>query len=299
MKYYLYQHVRLDTNTVFYIGKGTKKPKGNAYHRAYTKNSRNNYWLNIVNITPYKVEILEEFETEKECLLKETELIIKYGYSWNNTGILCNMVKDDSEIKLLAREGAIKKNSKEVHQYSLSGEYIQSFSSIADAIKKYPFDIYNAVSGRNITAGGFQWRIIKYNKLQPYNEKLNEIENSKLLYQYDIDNNLVKEWKGSKQPSEELNIHRGAIRNCLSNLTKTAGGFKWSYSKLLKDDSVKKYQVYKENKLIYSHNNLKKCAEYLNLNPLSVSVYLRRNKAYKGYTFKYHNIKTQNEKHGK
>jgi hypothetical protein len=88
MNYYIYQHVRLDTNEVFYIGKGTKKLKGNVYHRAYTKNSRNEYWKNIVNQTSYKVEILEEFETEKACLLKESELIVLYGFSFSLKYIL-------------------------------------------------------------------------------------------------------------------------------------------------------------------------------------------------------------------
>lgn len=229
MNYYLYQHVRLDTNTVFYIGKGTKKTKGNAYHRAYTKNSRNNYWLNIVNVTPYKVEILEEFKTEKECLLKETELIIKYGYSWNNTGILCNMVKDDSEIKFLAREGSTIKNSKEVHQYSLSGDYIQSFNSVVAAKKQFPCDIYNAAAGRVPSAGGYQWKFVKYDKVDSYCAKTSRINKSKTIYQYNKQGVILKEWSGTKEPSEKLNINRGAIRNCLSGIAKTAGGYIWKY----------------------------------------------------------------------
>ena len=229
MKYYLYQHVRLDTNTIFYIGKGTKKLKGNTYHRAYTKNSRNNYWLNIINTTPYKVEILEEFETEKECLLKETELIIQYGYSWNNTGILCNIVKDDSEIRFLARESSSKKNSKEVHQYSLHGDYIKSFNSIVKAKKEFPCDVYNAASGRTPSAGGYQWRFVKYDKLDSYSSESSRVNKSKNVYQYDKQGLLIKEWKGTKQPSEELGIYRGAIRNCLSGIVKTAGGYIWKY----------------------------------------------------------------------
>ena len=229
MKYYLYQHVRLDTNDVFYIGKGTKKLKGNIYYRAYTKNSRNKYWLNIINVTPYKVEILEEFETEKECLLKETELIIKYGYSWNNTGTLCNMVKDDSEIKLLAREGSSNKNSKEVHQYSLSGDYIQSFSSVVKAKKQFPCDIYNAAAGRVPSAGGYQWRFVKYDKLNSYSSETSRINKSKNIHQYNKQGIFIKEWNGTKEPSQKLGINRGSIRNCLSGISKTAGGYIWKY----------------------------------------------------------------------
>jgi len=223
MNYYIYQHVRLDTNEVFYIGKGTKKLKGNVYHRAYTKNSRNEYWKNIVNQTSYKVEILEEFETEKACLLKESELIVLYGFSWNNTGILCNMVKNDFEIRVRARIAAGKSNCKWVHQYSLAGDYIKSFPSIVDAKKEHACDIYNAASERNSTAGGFQWRLYKKDNIGAFSRTC------KTVYQYSLDNTLVKQWNGTKQPSEELSIHRGAIRNCLSGIVKTAGGYIWKY----------------------------------------------------------------------
>lgn len=229
MKYYLYQHIRLDTEEVFYIGKGTKKLKGNVYHRAYTKNSRNEYWKNIINQTAYRVEILEEFDIEELCLLRETELIILHGYSWNNTGTLCNMVKDDSEIKILARKASVKSNSKNVHQYSLAGDYIKSFSSISEAKKEHPCDIYNAVSGRTPTAGGFQWRTTKYDKLDPYCVENSRMSKSKVILQYDLNGNFIKKWNGTKIPSVELNINRGAIRNCLSGISKTAEGFIWRY----------------------------------------------------------------------
>lgn len=229
MNYYIYQHIRLDTNEVFYIGKGTKKLKGNVYHRAYTKNSRNEYWKNIVNQTSYKIEILEEFETEDACLLKESELIILHGFSWNNTGTLCNIVKDDSEIRIRARIASSKSNSKEIHQYSLSGEYIKSFSSITDAKKEYPCDIYNAAARRSPTAGGFQWRLTKYDEIEAYSAENSRMNKSKTILQYDLEENPIAEWKGTKYAAIALNVHRGAIRNCLVGIAKTAGGFIWKY----------------------------------------------------------------------
>ena len=296
MNYYIYQHIRLDTNQIFYIGKGTKKLKGNIYYRAYNKSSRNDYWKNITKLVPYKVEILEEHESEDECLKRETELIKLYGYSWNNSGILCNMVENIDEIRRRAYVQSSKKNSKEVHQYDLQGNYIKSFSSISNAKKAHPSDIYNVCSwkGKNITAGGFRWSTIKYDKLEPYDGKLRQIDKSRVVYQFDIYGNFIRKWKGTKEPSEVLGINRVAIRNCLCNLVKTSGGFKWSYSEYL-EDFVKKYEVYKEDQLIFSHESLKKCAEHLSLHPNCVSVYLRRGKAYKGYIFKYHDRKTKNE----
>ena len=46
--FYTYVHVRLDTNKVFYVGKGKLR-------RAYSKQHRNKYWNNVVNKCGYKV----------------------------------------------------------------------------------------------------------------------------------------------------------------------------------------------------------------------------------------------------
>lgn len=67
MVYYIYAHRRLDTNEIFYIGKG----KGN---RAYSEKNRNNYWINIAK-DGYLVEILHINLIESDAYLKEVELI--------------------------------------------------------------------------------------------------------------------------------------------------------------------------------------------------------------------------------
>lgn len=295
MKYYVYQHVRLDTNQVFYIGKGTKKTKGNVFHRAYTKNSRNDYWLRITKVTAYKVEILQEFECEIECLKKETELIKQYGFSWNNTGILCNIVSDDAEIRKIAREKSIDSRLKKVYQYSLDGSFIESFNSVKEAKRIFKGDIYNATSGRLKTAAGYQWRYEKFDKIDSYSAKTSKMNKFQKVYQYTIDLDFVKEWKGSINPSNELNINPGSIRNCLCGIAKAAGGFIWSFSKLEKSKiEVYKYEVYKGDELIYRSNSLKTCAEFVGLSAQSASSLMRRNYSYKGYIFK-SSKKTKNE----
>lgn len=75
-RYYIYRHIRLDTNTPFYIGKGSDK-------RAYSKECRNQYWHNIVNKYEYRVEIIRKGLSEKEAFSKEIEFIAlyrEYGY---------------------------------------------------------------------------------------------------------------------------------------------------------------------------------------------------------------------------
>lgn len=41
--------------------------------------------------------------------------------------------------------------------------------------------------------------------------------------------NFIKEWNGQKEASIKLNINQPAISNCLTNRSKTAGGYIWKY----------------------------------------------------------------------
>ena len=79
--YYVYLHRRLDTNDVFYVGKG----KG---RRAYEKFSRNRWWLAIVEKVGFTVEMVEINLFEHDAFLLEVETIKFYkgcGYK------LCNL----------------------------------------------------------------------------------------------------------------------------------------------------------------------------------------------------------------
>ena len=66
--FYIYQHIRLDTNIPFYVGKG----KGS---RAYIKFNRNKKWKNLTKTVPYRVEFLHKNLTEEESFVKEIEII--------------------------------------------------------------------------------------------------------------------------------------------------------------------------------------------------------------------------------
>ena len=82
--FYVYEHIRNDTNAIFYVGKGKN-------NRAYTKRDRNEYWHNIVNKCGMYSEIIEDnISWEMACEL-EKFWIKHYGRKNNNTGILVNM----------------------------------------------------------------------------------------------------------------------------------------------------------------------------------------------------------------
>ena len=66
--FYVYEHIRNDTNAIFYVGKGKKE-------RAYRINNRNEYWKNIVNKTGYTVRFVVKDVDEELAYLAEEERI--------------------------------------------------------------------------------------------------------------------------------------------------------------------------------------------------------------------------------
>lgn len=83
----LYQHIRLDTEEVFYVGIGKTEKRAYSYH------SRNKHWKSIVDKVDYKVEILEEGLTWQEACNKEITLIAEIGRKDLNLGTLVNMTE--------------------------------------------------------------------------------------------------------------------------------------------------------------------------------------------------------------
>jgi hypothetical protein len=81
----VYQHRRLDTNEVFYVGVGVGKK------RAYERTRRNKHWYNIINKTEYVVEILQEELSWDEARQEEIRLIAEYGRRDLGKGPLVNM----------------------------------------------------------------------------------------------------------------------------------------------------------------------------------------------------------------
>lgn len=94
-RYFIYRHIRLDKNVLFYIGVGTKTSYANTfneiYRRAFVRTGRNNLWNKIVKKADYNVEIIVESENFEYILQKETELIALYGRKDLGLGTLANL----------------------------------------------------------------------------------------------------------------------------------------------------------------------------------------------------------------
>ena len=193
--YYVYRHIRLDKNEVFYIGIGTKssdkmlKKLGNThkgiYYRAFIKTkSRNQYWKNIVSKTDYKVEIICESKDIEIIKLKEIEFIKLY----KNT--LCNLTdggdginsfnhSEDTKNKisksLFGRKRSEETNEKinrakmkPIIMYNDDGFYME-FKSIQECAiylgdKNYHSNISRCLRGETIKAYNYKFRKITESK---------------------------------------------------------------------------------------------------------------------------------------
>lgn len=78
--YYTYGHYKADSKQLFYIGKG----KDNRFRE---KDSRSDYWRNIVNKHGYSVEIFAEWESEEDAFIHEKFLI----NCFRDLTTLCNL----------------------------------------------------------------------------------------------------------------------------------------------------------------------------------------------------------------
>lgn len=81
---YVYRHIRLDKNEVFYIGIGVG-------HRANQKSRRNPHWVRIVKKAGYRIEIMIDDLTWEQACGKEVEFISLYGRRDKKMGTLVNM----------------------------------------------------------------------------------------------------------------------------------------------------------------------------------------------------------------
>lgn len=104
-KYFLYQHIRIDNETIFYIGIGTHPKNGLLYERAYTSWGRNPSWKGVARYTNYRVEIVADFSTRQEAEDMERFLINKYGRKDLGLGLLTNRTDGGEKVKT-------KKNAK-------------------------------------------------------------------------------------------------------------------------------------------------------------------------------------------
>lgn len=120
----VYQHRRLDTLDVFYVGIGKDK------RRAYSKKARNPHWHNVVEKLGYIVEILYKGVSWEAACEIEKKYIKHYGRKDLGLGPLVNMTDGgDGSLGLIPNEETREKLSKAKKDIPLSKEHKQKIGN--------------------------------------------------------------------------------------------------------------------------------------------------------------------------
>lgn len=254
-KYYLYRHIRLDKNEVFYVGIGKKKNRKyrsitSEYYRAYAfyKSERNKHWFNIYNKTDIKVEILLESDNKDFIKQKEIEFIALYGREDLGLGTLVNFtngaegmseriiseetkqkMRDNSGIK--GRVGKLCHFSKSVYVYTLDGRFIGQWDSLNEAcitLNILSSAASHQINGRYKQCAGYRFFYEYQGKtitpLLSYGSGSNKI---KKVHQIK-DNMIIKTFDSLIEASLQTGTTYANIsRACITGIK--ANKFNWSY----------------------------------------------------------------------
>jgi HNH endonuclease/NUMOD4 motif/NUMOD1 domain len=133
-----------------------------------------------------------------------------------------------------------KRRFKPVIQADLDGNFIKEFKSIKEASEKTgtPCAGISAVCKKKFsTSGGYVW-FYKDDKKR----KVRGHSNAKLVVQYTLFNEFIKEYPSCRVASDETGISITSIANAARGKFKTAGKFIWKY----KDKAKTIYELLKE-----------------------------------------------------
>lgn len=249
-KYYIYRHIRLDKNEVFYIGFGTKPKKYNLwtteYGRAYKSSrfDRSVWWHKINKITEIQIDILFESDDYSVAEQKEIEFIALYGRADKGLGTLVNhtdggkgttscIVSPEIRAKRL-KNLFLPKKTKVIFIYSNKGIFIKRFNSFKEAAIELNINemtLRNYMPNRNKTSDS---------KYRVFYEFLGEIIDClpnrdlgagkrKKIKQLDALGNVVKVYNSVVEAAKELNCFDTSIRKALNGNRKKYKGYYWTF----------------------------------------------------------------------
>jgi hypothetical protein len=224
---YVYEHIRLDKNTPFYIGIGSD----NMYKRANEKTRRNNLWKNIVNKTNYKVNILYDSITFQEAKIKEIELIKKYGRIDIGNGILTNMTDGgDGTLNKIYTEEYRNKLSIAAKKRDNSKNYLKMNEGRKNYVitEEHRKKIINAGKNRKLSIKHIQ--VIK-DRMMQNNPSKGRLGKNSINYKFDIlvykDNIFISRFNGVHEAARNLNLSATKISAVLNGRRNHTGGYKF------------------------------------------------------------------------
>lgn len=222
---YLYRHIRLDNNEVFYIGVGMKNYECNGfisiYNRAFQKKkARNQFWRNIVAKTDYRVEILLESDDYRYILQKEKEFVKLYGRRDLGLGTLVNLTDGgDNDLNSIHI-------CRKVYQFDLDFNFIREWYS-AYHIRRELGTTLAGVYKCCHTKNGFK---IYKGFIWSYSKEIIPIEQGKAkrVLQFSLEGDYITTYSTPEEAAKILGISVSAIGYSTKN-NKPSLGFQFKY----------------------------------------------------------------------
>lgn len=136
-----------------------------------------------------------------------------------------------------------KNNKRPICQYTLDGEYIQTFKSIAEAAKIFNVSsttLSAACRNKIPSAAGFQWRYANDDVPEKY---IDNQRKRKPVKQYSYDRRLIKIYDSFIAAYRATGISAASISLCCQGKQNSAGGYMWSY---VNDNPPEKYNSHRK-----------------------------------------------------
>lgn len=253
------------------------KGSGILLWKAYDKYGIENFDMELVEECPEEdLNPLEQLYIEHYNTLKPN------GYNLTEGGGGCSGFKKSEE--------TLEKISIRIAQYSTTGKFIRTFRSSKEAGRQLnisPSLINECCNGKHKSAGGFIWRfyendddITDLSQYKP-NTRLNDIERSKPINQYDDNGDLVKTYPSIAEVTRQLNCSWNDINRAVKNHNAKAYGFRFRYANEYGDKiepyikprhnrEIKVNQYDKNGVLINSFNSATEAAKYIGASTCSL-----------------------------
>lgn len=212
------------------------------------------------------------------------------GYQWKYENT-------DIEIKNYLAKDNIKKINKyrrNILQYDLKGNFIQSFKSIREATTCYPnCSIAYSCQNKTYTAGNYIWiydDIFKEENLKWHLSNIEKYKNNR-VFRFDLKGNLILPiFNNVREASQILKINLPALYNCCRGKSITCNNFIFVYEDNWKKEiksrikmyhekskGKKVYQYSKDYTFIKEHPSIAQASREAKINPATLRGALDKN----------------------
>jgi len=245
-------------NQIRYIGKANDPIKrfSNHINKCRDKNTHKRNWINNLRDEKLKpiLEILEEVPIDN-WIYYEKIYIKKYIMEGCD---LMNYTEGGDGCTFGNKTSYKKGEGKKIVILDKEGNYIMSYNTITEAsiffgvsngclsyvLKKKRKTIKNNIflykeeydsMTENDIANHIKWATThkKYSNSGSFKFGSVPLHKIKKVYQYDKDRKYIREWLSASEAGRILGINKMSIGNCARETTKSAGGYFWTYKKII------------------------------------------------------------------